>query len=68
MYSEPRCLSRPLFLLVTKSRSPYKRRDDFPQLLGLRLGGLDTDPLRTVEEHIFTSSKVAWVENNDGLP
>jgi hypothetical protein len=46
----------------------YKRRDDFPALLGLRLGTLDSDPGRTVEEHIFVSSKVPWVELRDGLP
>ncbi len=46
----------------------YKRRDDFPQLLGLRLGTLDSDPERTVEEHIFVSSKVPWVEIEDALP
>jgi hypothetical protein len=46
----------------------YKRRDDFPALLGLRLGTLDSDPGRTVEEHIFVGSKVPWVEIRDGLP
>jgi len=46
----------------------YKRRDGFPALLGLRLGALDSDPGRTVEEHIFVSSKVPWVEIRDGLP
>jgi hypothetical protein len=46
----------------------YKRRDDFPQLLGLRLGGLDADPGKRVEEHIFVSSKVPWVEIEDSLP
>ena len=44
----------------------YKRRDDIPALLGLRLGTLDTDPGRRVQEHIFTSSKVPWVEIDDG--
>lgn len=46
----------------------FKRRDDFPQLLGLRLGGLDTDPRRMVEVNIFVSSKVPWVEITEGLP
>jgi len=46
----------------------YKRRDDLPQFLGLRLGTLDSDPMRTVEEHIFVSSKVPWVEIGDALP
>lgn len=45
----------------------YKRRDDFPQLLGLRLGGLDSDPGRRVDRHIFIGSKVPWVELDDGL-
>jgi hypothetical protein len=46
----------------------YKRRDDFPQLLGLRLGSLDSDPGRQVARHIFVSSKAPWVELRDGLP
>jgi hypothetical protein len=46
----------------------YKRRDAVPQLLGLRLGSLDSDPRRTVEQHIFVSSKAPWVEIRDGLP
>jgi hypothetical protein len=46
----------------------YKRRDDFPPLLGLRLGTLDTDPSRTVEAHIFVDSKAPWVEIRDDLP
>ena len=46
----------------------YKRRDDLPQLLGLRLGTLDSDPKRTVEEHIFVSSKVPWEKIEDALP
>ena len=46
----------------------FKRRDDFPALLGLRLGTLDSDPGRRVEEHIFVSSKAPWIELSDGLP
>jgi hypothetical protein len=46
----------------------FKRRDDFPALLGLRLGTLDSDPGRHVEEHIFVGSKVPWVEIADDLP
>ena len=46
----------------------YKRRDDFPALLGLRLGGLDTDPGRQVETQIFVGSKVPWVELDETLP
>lgn len=46
----------------------YKRLDAFPQALGLRLGTLDGDPGRKVEQHIFVSSKAPWVEIRDGLP
>lgn len=46
----------------------YKRRDALPQLVGLRLGGLDADPGRTVDRHVFVSSKAPWVELGDGLP
>lgn len=46
----------------------YKRRDDFPALLGLRLGTLDSDPGKKVEEHIFVSSRAPWVEIEDSLP
>jgi len=46
----------------------YKRRDDFPELLGLRLGTLDSDPGRMVGAHIYVSSKVPWLEIRDGLP
>ena len=46
----------------------YKCIDALPQVLGFRLGTLDTDPKRRVEQHIFVSSKVPWVELDDGLP
>jgi hypothetical protein len=46
----------------------YKSREALPQLLGLRLGTLDTDPGRTVEKHIYTDSKAPWVKLDDGLP
>ena len=39
-----------------------------PEFLALRMGGLDTDPEFMVKGHIFTSSKVPWIEINDGLP
>lgn len=45
-----------------------KRIDAVPQVLGLRLGTLDSDPGRRVERHIFVDSKVPWVELRDGLP
>ena len=46
----------------------YKRLDSLPQAIGFRLGTLDTDPGRQVEQHIFVSSKVPWIELDDGLP
>jgi len=46
----------------------FKRRDDAPQGLGLRLGSLDSDPGRTVDRHIWVTSKAPWVEIADGLP
>lgn len=46
----------------------YKRIDAVPQVLGLRLGGLDADPGRAVESHIFVDSKVPWVTIADALP
>jgi len=46
----------------------FKRIAALPQVMGLRLGGLDSDPGRMVEQHIFVGSKVPWVEIDDGLP
>ncbi|MDJ0864780.1 MAG: GFA family protein [Myxococcota bacterium] len=46
----------------------YKRRDDIPAVLGLRLGTLDSDPGRQVEDHVFVGSKAPWVEIADALP
>jgi len=46
----------------------FKRLDAVPQVLGLRMGSLDTDPGRTVEVHVFVSSKVPWVEIDDAIP
>ena len=46
----------------------YKRRDDFPALLGFRLGTLDSDPGQQAREHIFVSSKVPWIDLDDRLP
>jgi hypothetical protein len=46
----------------------FKRLDEIPAFLGLRLGTLDTDPGRRVEEHIFVTSKVPWIEIEDSLP
>jgi hypothetical protein len=46
----------------------FKRLDAVPGAVGLRLGTLDSDPGRLVEKHIYVSSKVPWVEIQDGLP
>lgn len=46
----------------------YKRHDALPQLLGFRLGTLDSDPGRRVEVHIMVSGKAPWVELDDRLP
>jgi len=46
----------------------YKRLGAVPNVLGLRLGGLDTDPGRMIEDHVFVSSKVPWVRIEDSLP
>ena len=46
----------------------FKRIAALPQVMGLRLGSLDSDPGRMVEEHIFVDSKVPWVEICDALP
>ena len=46
----------------------FKRLDAVPQVMALRLGSLDSDPARTVEQHIFVSSKAPWVEIGDEIP
>jgi hypothetical protein len=46
----------------------YKRYDAAPQVLGFRLGTLDSDPSRTGDVHIMVGSKVPWFELLDGLP
>jgi hypothetical protein len=46
----------------------FKRIAALPQVMGLRLGTLDSDPGRMVEEHIFVDSKVPWVEIHDSFP
>ncbi len=45
-----------------------KRSDALPEVLGLRLGSLDTDPGRTVDMHFMVGSKAPWVEIHDNLP
>jgi hypothetical protein len=46
----------------------YKRDDAAPEVLGFRLGTLDSDPLRKADVHFMVSSKAPWVVINDGLP
>lgn len=46
----------------------FKRLDAIPQVIGFRLGTLDSDPGRTARDHVFVSSKVPWVQIRDGLP
>lgn len=46
----------------------YKRHEAAPEVLGFRLGTLDTDPGRSVERHFSVTSKAPWVEIHDDLP
>lgn len=46
----------------------YKRHDGAPAFLGLRLGTLDSDPLKEAELHFMVGSKVPWVELGASLP
>jgi len=46
----------------------YKTNEALPDFLAFRMGTLDSDPGRMVEEHIFISSKVPWIEIGDDLP
>ena len=46
----------------------FKRDAASPQLLGFRLGTLDTDPGRTGDQHYMLGSKVPWLERADALP
>ena len=46
----------------------YKRLEGAPEVLGFRLGTLDSDPSRTVELHFSVTSKAPWVEIHDALP
>ena len=46
----------------------YKRDDAAPEILGFRLGTLDTDPAVSVDVHFMVGSKAPWVEIDDDLP
>jgi hypothetical protein len=45
----------------------YKRLQASPDLLGFRLGTLDTDPAKKAELHFMVGSKAPWVEIRDSL-
>lgn len=45
----------------------FKRDDAMPELLGFRLGTLDSDPGRLAELHFMLGSKAPWVEIHDAL-
>jgi len=45
----------------------YKRNDAAPEILGLGLGTLDSDPERTGEVHFMYDSKVPWLKVAEGL-
>lgn len=42
--------------------------DDRPDVIGIPLGGLEQDPQRRPEAHIFVASKSPWHEISDQLP
>lgn len=46
----------------------FKRDDATPDLLGFRLGTLDTDPGRKAELHFMPRSQVPWLDIDDSLP
>jgi hypothetical protein len=46
----------------------YKRSDASPELLGFRLGTLDSDPGRRGGVHFMIGSKVPWLVLTDDLP
>jgi hypothetical protein len=46
----------------------YKRNDAAPEILGFRLGTLDSDPERAGGVHFMYGSKVPWLKVADDLP
>ncbi|MCP5059344.1 MAG: GFA family protein [bacterium] len=46
----------------------FKREDAVPQVLGFRLGTLDSDPSCRVEQHFRVGSRAPWIEIRDSLP
>jgi hypothetical protein len=45
----------------------YKRHEKAPEVLGLRLGTLDSDPSQKAALHFMVGSKAPWVEIRDSL-
>ena len=45
----------------------YKSGEDTPEMLGFRLGTLDTDPGRSAQLHFMAGSKAPWLEIEDSL-
>ena len=45
----------------------YKRQPATPEVLGFRLGTLDSDPGRKAELHFMVGSRAPWVEIRDAL-
>lgn len=45
----------------------YKRLDDLPNVLGFRLGTLDSDPGQKAALHYMVDSRVPWAEIHDDL-
>jgi len=46
----------------------YKCDQAIPEVLGFRLGTLDSDPSRVAALHFMIESKAPWVEIEDSLP
>ena len=45
----------------------FKTVEALPDFLGLRIGTLDVDPGRRVEQEIFVDSKAPWIELDERL-
>ena len=45
----------------------FKRLDEVPEVLGFRLGTLDTPPNQKAALHFMVGSKAPWVEIHDSL-
>jgi hypothetical protein len=46
----------------------YSRRDTMPEILRLRMGGVDTPVDQKPSEHIFVGSKASWFDIHDEAP